>query len=58
VRAGDPHDLAKTLRGLLEDEQRRARLAEAAAEYADAASVAVTARLTLDTYAAVAGGAA
>ncbi len=58
VRAGDPHDLAKTLRGLLEDEQRRARLAEAAAQYADAASVAASARLTLDTYAAVAGRAA
>lgn len=58
VRAGDPHDLAKALRGLLEDGQRRARLGEAAAEYADAASVAVSARLTLDTYAAIAGRAA
>ena len=55
VRADDPHDLAKTLRGLLEDGQRRARLGEAAAEYAEAASVAVSARLTLDTYAAIAG---
>lgn len=55
VRADDPHDLAKTVRGLLEDGQRRARLGEAAAEYAEAASVAVSARLTLDTYAAIAG---
>ena len=55
VRAGDPHDLAKTLGGLLEDGQRRARLAEAAAEYADAASVAVSARLTRDTYTAIEG---
>jgi glycosyltransferase involved in cell wall biosynthesis len=58
VRAGDPHDLAKTVRGLLEDGQRRARLTEAAADYAEAASVAVSARLTLDTYAAIAGPAA
>jgi glycosyltransferase involved in cell wall biosynthesis len=55
VRAGDPHDLAKTLRDLLEDTARRARLAAAAAEYAEVASVAVTARLTLGTYAAIGG---
>ena len=55
VRAGDPHDLAKALRSLLEDGQRRTRLGEAAAEYAEAASVAASARLTLDTYAAIAG---
>jgi glycosyltransferase involved in cell wall biosynthesis len=55
VRADDPHALAKTLRDLLDDAQRRARLAAAAGEYAEAASVAVTARLTLDTYAAIGG---
>jgi glycosyltransferase involved in cell wall biosynthesis len=58
VREGDPHDLAKALRGLLEDDRRRARLSEAAAEYAETASVAVSARRTLETYAAVAGRAA
>jgi glycosyltransferase involved in cell wall biosynthesis len=52
VRADDPHDLAKTLRGLLDDAPARARLAAAARAYARAASTAAAAAATAEAYGA------
>src|SRR5262249_20842588 len=50
VRPDDPHDLAKTLGGLLDDPVARRRLVEAARAYATAQSVDVTVRRTVEVY--------
>ena len=50
VHPDDPHELAKTLGGLLEDPAARRRLTGAARAYAAAQSVEITARRTLDVY--------
>jgi glycosyltransferase involved in cell wall biosynthesis len=50
VRPDDPHDLAKTLRGLLDDAEARHRLAEAARAYARAASTDAAAERTVEAY--------
>jgi len=50
VRPDDPHELAKTLRGLLDDVEARRRLSEAARAYARVASTAAAAARTVDAY--------
>ncbi len=50
VRADDPHDLAKTLRDLLDDAEARERLAAAARAYARGASTATAAERTAEAY--------